>query len=281
MLPPRTPRYNASSVSAAQNRPAFKSTSRADRTAYSMRALGKSELPASIVHQGTKFRRTRTVKHDFFAATGFYENPQGKRIVLKISRTQDFAGLPLVWLGRWLCRREQRFYRKLDDLENVPNLLGAYGETGFIIEYVDGEPLSRGQAVPDRFFDELEALIGELHRRGLAYVDANKRQNLLVGRDGHPHLIDFQISGDRTEFGGIWPHSLLIAHLQGSDCYHLLKHKRRLRPDLLTKEERERIGRKSFLLRVHRLLFKPYFKLRRRTFQRLRHTGRLLPEGSK
>ena len=127
-------------------------------------------------------------------------------------------------------------------------------------------------------------LIEEMHRRGLAYVDANKRQNLLVGRDGRPHLIDFQISGDRTEFGGIFWHAPVAdrAHLQGiGSVYHLLKHKRRLWPDLLTREELERINCKSFLLRLHRFLSKPYFKLRRRTFARVRHTGRLLPEGSK
>ena len=84
-----------------------------------MRALGKSDLPDSIVHEGATYRRLRTVKHDFFAATGFYENELGRRVVLKISRTQEFAGLPLNWLGWWLCRREQRFYRKLSDVEKM------------------------------------------------------------------------------------------------------------------------------------------------------------------
>ena len=63
--------------------------------------------------------------------------------------------------------------------------------------------------------------------------------------------------------------------------YHVLKHKRRLRPDEMSAAELERSFRKSLPLRVHRFLLKPYFGVRRRTFQRLRRTGQLLPEGSK
>jgi hypothetical protein len=246
-----------------------------------MRALGKSGLPTAIALDGTTYRLVCTIKHDFFAATGFYDDPQGRRVVLKISRTEAFAGFGLLWLGQWLCRREQRFYAKLQDLENVPKVLGTFGTTGFILEYVDGQPLSCAGPIPDPFFDELQALMAKLHCRGLAYVDANKRQNLLVGRDGRPHLIDFQISGDVSDFGGNWLNRRFVAHLQGSDTYHLLKHKRRLRPDLMTRQEIERLEHRSFLLRAHRVLLKPYFKFRRRTFQRLRSTGRLLPEGSK
>jgi hypothetical protein len=54
-----------------------------------------------------------------------------------------------------------------------------------------------------------------------------------------------------------------------------------MRPDEMTAEETERATRKSALIRLHRFVFKPYFALRRRTFKRLRETGRLMPEGSK
>jgi hypothetical protein len=38
---------------------------------------------------------------------------------------------------------------------------------------------------------------------------------------------------------------------------------------------------KSFLIRLHRAVFKPYFVIRRGLFNRLRETGRVMPEGSK
>src|SRR5262245_58344418 len=130
-----------------------------------MRALGKRDLPDSIQIAGQTFTREKTVKHDFWAATGFYLGSDGRRVVVKISRTEDFAGMPLIWIGKWLWRREMRFYRKLGDLPNVPALLGAIGQTGFAHEYVEGRPLSKDRPVPDHFFDQLIDLLRELHRR--------------------------------------------------------------------------------------------------------------------
>jgi hypothetical protein len=61
----------------------------------------------------------------------------------------------------------------------------------------------------------------------------------------------------------------------------LLKHKKRLRPDEMTRQEWEAVERRSLLIRVHRFVTKPWSRLRRRTYGRLRQAGRLLPEGSK
>ena len=254
---------------------------RPDRVAYSMRALGRAGLPREFVVGGTTYRLLRTVKHDFFAATAFYADGAGRRVVLKISRTTDFAGVPLAWLGRWLCRREVRFYNRLADLPNVPKVLGTVGPTGFVHEYVAGRPLEKDRPVPDGFFAELQGLLEELHRRGLAYVDTNKPQNILLGDDGRPHLIDFQISWDLRELGDRAVNRWWLRRLQNEDLYHVLKHKRRMRPDEMTADEMERATRKSALIRFHRFVTRPYFLLRRRTFKRLRDTGRLLPEGSK
>jgi hypothetical protein len=267
-------------VSAVDRPPA-----RPERVAYSMRALGKAGLPREFALNGTTFRLLRTVKHDFFAATAFYgDDATGRTVVLKAGRTGDFAGVPLLWLGRWLCRRELRFYTRLADVPNVPGVVGTVGPTGFVHDFVAGRPLEKGLAIPDGFFDELTVLLRELHGRGLAYVDTNKPQNILLGDDGRPHLIDFQISYDHADFDRPGLRTLnrwLLRHLQREDLYHLLKHKRRLRPDQMTPQETDAAARKSALIRLHRFVFKPYFALRRRTFKRLRDTGRLMPEGSK
>ena len=254
---------------------------RSDRAAYSMHALGKEGLPRQFTLDGTRYYLTLPVKHDFFAATGFYEDAGGTRVVLKMSRTQDFAGVPLEWLGKWLCRREMRFYNKLSDLPNVPPVLGTVGKTGFVHAFVEGRPLSKDRPVPDGFFDQLGALLDTLHARGIAYVDTNKPENILLGDDGRPHLIDFQISWDVEELIDTSLNRSFLQRLHRADVYHLLKHKKRLRPDEMTPEEMERSERKGGLIRTHRFVTKPYFLLRRTTFKRLRETGRLLPEGSK
>src|SRR5260221_10184923 len=76
-----------------------------DRTLHTLRALGKSDLPESFTLNNLTYRHEKTIKHDFFAATGFYLSPTGDRVVLKVGRTHEYAGLPLCWLGRWLCDR--------------------------------------------------------------------------------------------------------------------------------------------------------------------------------
>lgn len=275
MRPERLPETDLTS-DLDRHRPA-----RPDRAAYAMRALGKGGLPPQLTVGGAPWRMVRTVKHDFFAATGFYENATGRLAVLKMSRSADFAGFPLAWIGRWLCRREVRFYNRLSDLPNVPRVLGLVGRNGFLHDYVQGRPLKKGKPVPDGFFRQLTDLLKEMHRRDVAYVDTNKPENILLGDDGRPHLIDFQISWDLHELGDWRLNRWWLRRLQREDFYHILKHKSRLRPDEMTAEEQARAEHRSPLIRLHRFLTKPYFKFRRRTFQRLRASGRLLPEGSK
>jgi hypothetical protein len=251
------------------------------RVAYAMRALGRRDLPAALSIDGRIYRHQKTVKHDFFAATGFYDDGDGSRVVLKVGRVNDFFGFPCVAVGKWLCRREKRFYAALSDLPNVPPVLGQTGPTGFVHRYVPGRPLGDGQPVPNGFFDQLLELLAEMHQREIAYVDTNKPQNILLGDDGRPHLIDFQISYDLHDFGNNWINRRILRRMQREDVYHVLKHKRRLRPDELTDEERAAAAKVSWAIRLHRLISAPYFKFRRRTFRRLRETGQLLPEGSK
>jgi hypothetical protein len=252
-----------------------------DRTLYSLRALGKADLPASFDLDGITYRHEKTIKHDFYAATGFYLSPTGARVVLKVGRTQDYAGIPLLWLGRFLCRREVRFYLACADLPNIPKMLGRVGPTGFVHAYVPGRPLSKQHPVPDSLFDELFGLLQTLHDRNIAYVDTNKPQNILQGEDGRPHLIDFQISFDLHDFGNNPLTRALLRRLQKEDFYHILKHKRKLRPDLMTEEEKARAKNVSAFIKAHRFITRPYFLIRRRIFKRLRETGQLAPEGSK
>lgn len=246
-----------------------------------MRALGKRNLPETLLIDGVPWELTRTHKHDFWAVTGFYENAGGEKAVLKMGRTEPFCGVPFEWTGRFLCRREMRFYNALSDLPNVPKVMGKVGRTGFVHEYAKGEPLQRDRAVPDGFFDALQELMKQLHRRGIAYVDSNKPQNILLGEDGRPHLIDFQISFDVKEFGDNFISRWFLDRMHRADIYHVLKHKKRMRPDEMTEAEWQIVKDRGTLIRLHRFVTKPYFKFRRTTFKRLRETGRLLPEGSK
>lgn len=227
-------------------------------------------MPASVLCHGRRYEHVETFKHDFFAATGMYRGPEGLA-VLKLGRTNDFLTLPMGWLGALLSCREVRMYAQLRDVASVPALIGSVGRTGFLHVYAPGHPLGRRERVSDAFFDELESCLKTIHGRHMAYVDLNKRQNVIVGDDGKPYLLDFQIALFLPPAGwrGSAPLRWLMARFQRGDRYHFLKHKRRLRPDLLTADERARVERLSVWIRLHRWLTRPLTHVRRRTLKRL------------
>lgn len=227
-------------------------------------------MPQSVVCGGHRYEWVETFKHDFFAATGLYRGPGGLA-VLKVNRVSPFFGLSMLWAGRFLGEREVRLYAAAQGLAGVPALLGPVGKTGFMHAFVPGHPLERREAVPDAFFDELLALVRALHERHIAYVDLNKRQNILVGADSRPHLIDFQISLLLPPVGWyrLRPVRWLLARFQHGDYYHCLKHKRRLRPDLLTLDEERVVARLSVWIRLHRWIARPLTQLRRRILRHL------------
>jgi hypothetical protein len=254
--------------------------SRPRRLAYWMRALGRENLPARLEFSGRTLRWLATVKHDFWAATGFYEDDAGDRAVLKIYRTTRFAGAPLRWLGRWQCGREVAFYRHLTGLACVPALLDRISDTAYLRRFVAGHPLSREHAVPEEFWPRLDGAMREVHGRGVAYVDSNKPENILVGDDGYPYLIDFQIAWRCGPGGGYALGRWWLARLQREDLYHVLKHKRRFARESMTPIELASVRQRSFLIRAHRAINTPYRIVRRLLFRWLHRTGRVLSSGS-
>lgn len=235
-----------------------------------MYALGLAGLPATVAVEGVSYALERVVKHDFWAGTGFYIRPDDpaidrlpRRVVVKINRRTSLLGLPLRPIGRWLCARERRAYVALRDLPNVPPLLaGDATDTGLIHAYVDGAPLSKEAAIPDGFFAELLGAIERLRERGFAYVDTNKPANILLGDDGRPYLFDFQISYDAAR---LWPPALgraVLRQFHRADVYHVLKLKRRFRPDQLTDADRAALARGRPGQGLHRLLHKSYRAVR-------------------
>lgn len=211
------------------------------------------------------YRRAAIFKHDFFAATGLYVSESGK-IVVKIGRISALSFIPTRWIGEFLARHEARLFGLVAGLPGVPRFLGRVGPTGIAHEYVEGRPLSRDDQVDDQFFPRLAELLDEMHRRGVAYVDLEKRENILHGTDGRPYLIDFQISWHwpRRRLGDTWFARRLLRVLQESDRYHLRKHWRRQRPDQYAVMFPDGEGRPPPWIRLHRAIFRPLTLLRRR-----------------
>jgi len=259
---------------------------------YQLRALGRTPMPAVLEGpNGCGYRLVRTFKHDFFAGTGLYApnasgGPGGgggtARLVLKIGRRADLLGIPLAWLGEALVRHEVSVLRRLQGLPGVPELLGPWRRQGLLYRYIEGDDLDQRPRLPDDFFDRLDELVAGIHARQIAYVDLNKRGNILLGADGRPHLLDFQIALYLPD--AVWPLGRLLGGLrrllQREDRYHLAKHKRQLRPDLMTEAQRRQARRISPWIALHRMCTRPLTLLRRRVLALLHRRGQLaLDEG--
>ncbi len=216
---------------------------------------------------GRRFHLEKVLKQDFFAATGRYVADDGTRAVLKHYHTEPFLTLPLGWAGELMAAREIHHHRLLADCDRVPRLLGRLDRSGVVHAWAEGKDLldlAPGERLAADFFARLEALVAAVHARGMAYVDMNKPDNVLVGDDGGPLLIDFQIAyapirSPLTD----WLTRPLLRLFQEADRYHVEKLKRRYAPEQLTDAERARGLVRPWFLDLHRLVAAPLRDLRR------------------
>ena len=237
-----------------------------------LRALGDDDPPEQVTVRGAIYQRAEILKHDSWAATAIYRSEADERIICKFNRTAGVFGLPLAWIGRTLAAREACFLRQLADVENIPNDLGQVSSDGRLLPnaiarcYIEGAPMRVKQQIDPRIFDELFELLQTMHKRNIAYVDLHKLENIIIGHDDHPYLIDFQVC-----FGlsSRWPGNgkiarYCLARLQEIDIYHLNKHLTRCVPGTLTAEQ---IRQKSTIppfIRFHRLFAVPLRTARRK-----------------
>jgi hypothetical protein len=231
-----------------------------------LRALGRAEPPEQVEADGSRFHRVTTFKHDSWAATGLYEAESGRQIVCKFNRIQPVFGIPMRWLGRLLAGRERRMLKRLADEPLVPNpcrrlrVEGQSAPNCVAHDFVPGHPLSRRMPLSPEFFPQLEGLLQRVHQRGIAYVDLHKRENILVGSDGRPYLIDFQISQHLPQRG---PLGTVLRVLQRCDDYHLSKHIHRNCLDRGGEPGQSRGAARPWVIRAHRQIAVPF-----RTFRR-------------
>ncbi len=244
------------------------------------RALGRQDPPVEVQIDSQTLGRVEIFKHDSWAATARYQGA-GRDVVCKFNRTQPISGFPARELGGWLARRESRALAHLGGLDGVPKLCGPVHVGGRRLanavahDFIPGHPLGMGERPDDRFFPRLRALLESIHARHIAYVDLHKRENIVVGDDGRPYLVDFQVCF------GLWhPHMqgnpLLVRALQTmqrTDLFCFSKHVRRNREDQFSLLGCESFGGRPWWIGAHRSVAAPLRQLRRRLLMALRIRG--------
>ena len=124
------------------------------------------------------------------------------------------------FVARLLMARERRALERLAGLGGVPHLILCSREE-LVRDYQPGVALSATDELAMDFFEQLVLLVRAVHARGVCHNDLHKEQNVIVGADGRPCLVDFQLasvheSGSRT----------LEARAR-EDLRHVEKHRRR------------------------------------------------------
>ncbi|MFA6290728.1 MAG: hypothetical protein WC637_03040 [Victivallales bacterium] len=241
-------------------------------------ALRGKEIPDEFDTDGVRWRKLKAFKHDFFAATGLYESEKGRKAVLKIFRPYSYMGIPYALLSRWQAAHEEKVYKRLQDTDCVPKWIGRFQKTGIIHEYVPGNDLSAKSSLREDFFGELEKLLRLMHSRGISYLDTNKPDNILVGDDGKPYLIDFQITWVQPPF----PLNLLTYPLfyifKNSDIYHMCKHMRKFSPGSISDGDFEKM--RPWYIKLHRLIATPVRRRRRDYLRKVEKNAAHHPEGA-
>ena len=156
-----------------------------------LKALGLESPPESLQIASVPHRLRELFKHDSWAATALYENPEGVLRVVKLHRQAPVLGLPLGWLGRRTAQNERTLLEQLAGLQGIPALAGPVRVAGPVLrhavarEYVAGHPLGNREVVSDTFFHDLNRLLEEMHKRRTVYVDLHKRENIIVSEQDH------------------------------------------------------------------------------------------------
>ena len=97
-------------------------------------------------------------------------------------------------VGRFLLGRELRALRRLEGLPGIPSQAFRVDALSMAARFVPGRALADTPKGPfaTEYLVALEALLQQVHARGLVHLDTRGGGNLLIGPDGTPGIIDFQ-----------------------------------------------------------------------------------------
>jgi serine/threonine protein kinase len=152
---------------------------------------------------------------------------------------------------RWMIRREARALKRLSDLEGVPSFLGYPDGNSIAMEYLEGTILREVSSarIKPAYFEQLEALIDEIHHREIVHSDLKKKENLMISPDGNPIVIDFGTHFVRKK--GFRPlNNFLYDQFRQMDLNAISKLKEKFCPEEVTDVDRRRLNSPTFLERA-------------------------------
>ena len=156
---------------------------------------------------------------------------------------KDFASRAFLvrhTVGRFLLGREVRALRRLEGLRGIPSQAFRLDGSSMAARFVPGRALAdipNGPVASD-YLVALEALLRQVHARGLVHLDTRGGGNLLIGPDGSPGIIDFQAALSTR-----WMPRSLRRWLEDMDMSGVYKKWQRWQPDTLGAARLESLAR--------------------------------------
>ena len=167
---------------------------------------------------------------------------------------KDHAGCdPLfsMLLGPILTRRECKALKYLSSVEGVPLLIGRRGSRALLMEWFSASPfktLQRDTEFWKLFFVSLEQRLVAIHQAGVAHCDLRSLNNVLVNSSGEACIVDFVACFFEGQRWNLLSRAVFRRFCRADDDA-VLKLKQQVAPELLSDEQRSRIGHVGWFAR--------------------------------
>jgi len=138
-------------------------------------------------------------------------------------------------VGRFLLGRELRALRRLQGIDGIPSDAFRVDAFAMAARFVPGRSLAsiKQPQVSTEYLLALEALLQQVHARGLVHLDTRGGGNLLLRPDGAPGIIDFQAALSTR-----WMPRALRQWFEAMDLSGVYKKWQRWQPDTLGEQRR-------------------------------------------
>jgi len=136
-------------------------------------------------------------------------------------------------------QHEYKIYQRLEDIAGIPKCYGLSDDGSLILEYIDGSSYREKEYIlenRDQFFIDLLALILSIHKAGVSHGDLKRKDNILVGENDQPYLIDFGTAmslNSKNKFIKRW----LYNFSKQTDLNAWIKHKYSRQYDKITEDD--------------------------------------------
>jgi RIO-like serine/threonine protein kinase len=194
-------------------------------------------------------RTLETLKRDVFGTVTLVRTADG----LQVRRDTRSARWWAAGLARSLAKREAKALAAAGEVPDIPRLISWDGRV-LVRSWLEGQPMHQAKPGNPEYFRAALALVRKLHTAGVVHNDLAKEPNWLVGPDGRPALVDFQLAM-RPRYRG-----RLFRMLAWDDLRHLLKHKRSYCPASLTARQRAVLARRSPVAALWARTGKPLYR---------------------